>query len=1489
MRRHGDGTRTYPALLDRARAADGILVGVLAAVSYIPLFLTKPGQIAADTKAYLYLDPGKLTTGAASMWDPNTGMGTVTHQNIGYLFPMGPYYTVVHWLGIPMWAGQRFWMGSLMFFAGLGAAYCARQLGLEGIGRAVTAIAYTLTPYVLVYLDRISAILMPWSALGWLVGLTIMGARTGRWRYPAAFAVVVGLVGGVNATSIVLVLLAPGIWLVHAAWISREITWRRAWSTALRLGSLSLLVSLWWAAGLWAEGRYGINVLRVTETVKTVSITSSAAEVLRGLGYWYFYGWDKVQPWTLPAASYTQSLWLVALSLTLPAFSIAIGLLARWVYRSFALALVGVGTVVAVGAYPYSHPSLIGAAIKGGSAGSTVTLAMRSVDRVVPIVVLGLALMLGSGIAAVQLRWPRVGLVAAATAVALTALNLPALWTGGIIASNLAGPSSVPSYWTSAIDYLNSQGSASRVLGLPGEDFAAYSWGVTQDPVGPGLLDRPYVGRQATPAGTPASANLLQAVDQPLQEGILDMSALAPMARLMSVGQILLQSDLQYERYHLPLPQYLWGEMVPAPEGLSAPTTFGGPNPAPTIRYPLNSELRLGLPAGDPQPPALAVFDVSDPRYLVRTESSGQPLIVAGDGSGLVEAAGSGILSGGGSQPILYAAPLVQNPAQFEQAMAAGAELVITDTNPLADYRWGSLRDNVGQVEQPGAGNLVSNPSDYALPVFPGETTADQTIAEVSGIESVRASSYGDPLNFTPENRPINAVDGSYGTAWSFGAHESPDGGRIQINLTQSVTTDHVSLTQVQLVNPNRRITSVTLLFDGGHPVTVDLNNASWSVPGQTVTFPSRTFNQLQVVVDSATGGADKKYDGLAPVGFAEIAIPGVGAASETLRMPTDLLTEAGVNSIDHPLAVLMQRSRSIEPPRHDPDPEMSRTFELPTARSFSISGTAEVNSDDSDSLIDQLIGLPSTTAPSAGGATVIAADSSTRLDSDRQARAMDAVDGNADTAWIAETGPLPRSGEWLSFILNQPITFDHLALQVVNDGRHSLPTRITIKTDSGSENVDVPEPAVGVGRQQGATSSIPLTLKKPLTGRHIKVTIDAIQPVRSLDYYSTFAGLTDVLPVGIAELGLPGVDAPAEPYAVPSHCQSGLLKIDGQPVDVMVAGTVSAALSGDQLALEPCGNSVNGIRLGPGPHNVQTSPRLPSGWSIDQLWMESAAGGPALAGSWADAQPTLTGPPVVQPQDQNRTTATVKVDGNGQAFWLVLGQSLSSGWSATLPNGRSLGAPQLIDGYANGWYVPAGVVKGPTVIHLEWKPQRLVWAAIGVSGVALVGSLLVAVWPERWNPWRRRRPARMGERRPPLAPATFGTLAAVDLPRLRAGPSLKRVAVAAVVWGAVGAVASVPWIGLAGAVAVVIGCVWSRGRLVVRVAAVVALAALPVYAVAQQAAHRYWPDINWPSDLSLANDLAWLGLVWLGADLIAGYVRSRSGARRAPEGIVRR
>jgi arabinofuranan 3-O-arabinosyltransferase len=177
----------------------------LAAFAYVPLLLTKPGIIADDTKQYLYLDPGRLLSSAMSMWDPSIAAGTVTHQNIGYLFPQGPFYWLFAQVDIPMWVAQRLWMGTLLFAAGAGVRFLAKTLGVNGPGAVVAGLAYELSPYFLQYIQQLSAILLPWSGLGWLVAFAVLAVRRGGWRFPALFAFVVALVGATNATSLIYV------------------------------------------------------------------------------------------------------------------------------------------------------------------------------------------------------------------------------------------------------------------------------------------------------------------------------------------------------------------------------------------------------------------------------------------------------------------------------------------------------------------------------------------------------------------------------------------------------------------------------------------------------------------------------------------------------------------------------------------------------------------------------------------------------------------------------------------------------------------------------------------------------------------------------------------------------------------------------------------------------------------------------------------------------------------------------------------------------------------------------------------------------------------------------------------------------------------------------------------------------------------------------------------------------------------------------------
>ena len=104
-------------------------------------------------------------------------------------------------------------------------------------------------------------------------------------------------------------------------------------------------------------------------------------------------------------------------------------------------------------------------------------------------------------------------------------------------------------------------------------------------------------------------------------------------------------------------------------------------------------------------------------------------------------------------------------------------------------------------------------------------------------------------------------------------------------------------------------------------------------------------------------------------------------------------------------------------------------------------------------------------------------------------------------------------------------------------------------------------------------------------------------------------------------------------------------------------------------------------------------------------------------------------------------TSATVEVHDPTGPFWMVLGESTNAGWHASVA-GRDLGAPQVIDGYGNGWLVTPSTPGHDLVITLQWTPQHLVNLALVASGVALVLCGGLALWPTRR---RRSRGARGG------------------------------------------------------------------------------------------------------------------------------------------------
>ena len=1418
-------------------------LGLLAVVVYAPLLLTDPGAISADTKTYLYLDPARLLSRAWSMWDPSIGLGTVSHQSIGYLWPMGPWFWAFERLGVPDWIAQRLWWGSILLAAGAGTAYLLRRFRWPAAALWPAVFTYALSPYVLSLMGRLSGVLLPFAGLPWLLALTIQSVRHRGWRHPALFALAVATFGSVNLTALALVGVAPSLWLVYAALVEREHPPRRIVGAAARMGVLAVAVSAWWLAGLSVQASHGIDIVRYTETAEVVSRTSSAQEVLRGLGYWFFYGGDKLELWIEQSYLYTQRPLLIVLSFAVPVLALLGAAVARWRHRAFFAGLVLVGTFLAVGAHPWEGGPPLSRLVQG-FLGTERGLAFRSLPRAVPVVALGLAVLLGAGIGAVSKRRPPLARPAATGACLLTVLVLAPLWQRGMVSENLRREH-VPAYWLEAADAIDASDDGTRVLELPGSDFASYRWGMTVDPITPGLVDRPYTARELVPYGTPASANLLNALDLRLQERTLDPRSLAPLARLLRAGDLVVRSDLQYERYNLARPRLVWDLVRHAP-GVGDPAAYGPTAPnEPARDLQLQDETWILQEARLEDPPAVALVPVEDVPGIVALRPAHGSVLLSGDGAGIVDAAAAGLIDG--RELIRYTAPL--SAPEVSRELERDALLLVTDTNRRAGERWSSVRHTRGFTEPLDRAPLEDDLSDNRLPVFPDAPDDTWTTAEHRGGMSAVATDYGNPIDLIGEERATAAIDGDPTTAWRTSNFTDARGERIEITLDDPVRIDRVRLLQPTTRVANRRITEVRITLDGGRSIDVALEDRSTREPGQLVELPPTVARSLSIELLADTAGDRPRYGGVGSVGFAEVRInddPTL-VVDEVVRMPTDLLRTGGERTAARPLAYLLTRLRHdpAEATRDDEEQALVRTLEVPTDRGFAVLGTARLSARATDAVLDELLGQTS---------DAIVVTASSRLVGSRVERASAALDGDPATAWTSRRGTTTGT---LTVDLREPLLVDGLDLAVVADGRHSVPTALEVSVDGGPvHQVDLQR--VEDGAEPGTVRTVRVDLP-PTTGTTIDVAVTDARELTSTDWDSRDQVAH---PIAIAELGLPNRTLPAPPEQLSTGCRDDLLTIDGEAVPVRVDGLTDDALRGEPLEVAAC----TVVPLPAGPHDVRAAAGRRTGIDLDQLVLRSGADATSPGLLRGETTPPDPGAVEVLAQDHDHLRVRVTPAGPGPT-WLVLGQSLTDGWTATV-DGASLGPPQLVDGFANGWLLPAG--HGEATVELQFVPQERVDLALRLSLLsALLCLVLLTRRPQADSSHRAEAPE-------VYSPVTaFRYVGPLPSRRLAATVALAVTAGASLV---VHPVAAIAVGGLAA-----IGCRHETARRWLTLLPAGLLGASAVYALVWQVRFDIPPGIEWPGELSRAHPVAVVAVLVLLVDAIVA--RAWSGPQRPSPG----
>ena len=140
----------------------------------------------------------------------------------------------------------------------------------------------------------------------------------------------------------------------------------------------------------------------------------------------------------------------------------------------------------------------------------------------------------------------------------------------------------------------------------------------------------------------------------------------------------------------------------PAPPGLGAPRRFGEPVPNRAVaRAPLLDPLELRIADDAADPPPVALFPVDDAVPIVRTAPVDQPVLLAGDGDGIVDAAAAGLIDG--NQLVLESAALDRRDSSATRS-AAGADVVLTDSNRRRSQTYfDRIRDSVGATEPTGS------------------------------------------------------------------------------------------------------------------------------------------------------------------------------------------------------------------------------------------------------------------------------------------------------------------------------------------------------------------------------------------------------------------------------------------------------------------------------------------------------------------------------------------------------------------------------------------------------------------------------------------------------------------------------------------------------------------------------------------------------------------------------------------------------------------
>lgn len=852
-------------------------------------FAQRFGEIVYLTRLDRILDPFTMVGRGFDLWNPYWDMGSIQFQQNGYWFPFDLWFGIAKALHVPAWISERLF---IYFFIALALWGFVRLADAFKIGRPSTRIAagfaYAISPVVLSRVGWQSPFAMGLVFLPWVLLPLVRASKTGSTRKAAAqSALAIAFIGGASAAVTIAVLPLPVLYLLTRTRGPRRASLLRWWALTVPLAIL------WWFVGLYFFAKYGPDVLRYTESVRTTTGPTSLFEVLRGTA-----DWVSRLPGDTNPAGFALSLRSAPILATAVVAAAGLAGLARrrLPERTFLVTSLLLGVAAVGGGF-------------GGLFGNPATTqyrtlldgafnAFRNVYKFQPLIALPLAFGIAHLLAGVlesdhvkNRQIAKQG-VAAVAIVVLACASWP-LWRNSLTRG--PGATEIPAAWVEANAWL-SENSPGRTLVLPGIPDADFDWAFTaQIPIQWGS-NVTWATRSQAPLSGIDILEYLDVTETAIERG--GDTGLMEYLRRGGFTSVVVPNDQRSETYGAPSPETVRNAMIAS--GFTLTAAFG--------------DRAYGF--GDLQ--QVDIYSVPGGAVATAYAASSTTWL-----SGDIASTLSVPTSIFGDRPYLLTRDRVPSPLLVSQ-------WIITDGNQASTIDYGLNRNNKSYIH----GSI-----DDIVPAEQGPQS--RTYQKLDGFASVTASSVGPGMFVanSPTFDPANILDGDANTWWvprrievdGFDAW-GPVDPFIDAQFTAPTLLNQ--LETALYIGPYATLSpiDVTVRTDAGEATTtllpIEAKQPLNVVPGVTKTVKVSIARSSYLALDDV-------------IGIRELTLPGTPVTSR-LVVPSQLTSEFSTPGTPDP-AWVFTRNRPATSPRVslNSESQIAREFTIPKNGMFKLLATA--------------------------------------------------------------------------------------------------------------------------------------------------------------------------------------------------------------------------------------------------------------------------------------------------------------------------------------------------------------------------------------------------------------------------------------------------------------------------------------------------------------------------------------------------------------------